>query len=302
MRFLVVILLFTSATLRAQYVPILSQYMFNDLALNPANTGNQDGLSLFGNFRAQWVGIPGAPMTQTFSAHSPLRTKSSAIGLQFFADQIGVDRNTGIFGSYAYHIDMKTSRLSFGLSGGVSLVRSNNSELQVNDGGDVALTDTPLGVMPDASFGMSLNAKKYFVSLSLPMFLGHRFDGTNFRIEHDIRNYNFMLGGGYAIEYGDQRFIKPSLLLKYKIGSRPQADINLMAELHPILEVGVSYRTEEAVIALFKVAPTKQFSIMYSFGMPLTPLSYRQFGSHEIGLRYNFIYKTEISSPRYLGW
>lgn len=302
MRILIVISFLVAFTTRAQYVPILSQYMFNDLSLNPANTGNQDGLSLFGNFRAQWVGIPGAPMTQTFSAHSPLKNSSSAIGLQFFSDKIGVDRNNGIFASYAYRINMKAARLSFGLSGGVFFVRSLNSELQVNNNNDATLTDSPLGVLPDASFGVSLNAKKYFASFSIPLFLGHRYDGTSFKIDHDIRNYNFMLGGGYALQFAEGKHIKPSLLLKYKIGSRPQADINVMAELHPIFELGISYRTEEAAIILLKVLPTKQLSIMYSFGMPLTPISYRQFGSHEIGIRYNFIYKTQISSPRYLGW
>jgi type IX secretion system PorP/SprF family membrane protein len=276
--------------------------MFSDLALNPASTGNQDGLSLFGNFRAQWVGIPGAPMTQSFSAHSPLRNASSAVGIQFFADQIGVDKNTGVFGSYAYRIDMKDSRLAFGVAGGLSLVRSNNASLNVNDNTDGTLTDSPLGVLPDFSFGMSLTAKKYFVSFSLPMFMGHKYDGNQFNIDHDFKNYNIMLGGGYALEYGGGKLLKPSLLLKYKIGSRPQADINIMAELHNIIEAGISYRTEEAVIALVKIKPTPQLAIMYSFGMPVTPLSYRQFGSHELGLRYNFVYKTEISSPRYLGW
>ncbi|MCB9225141.1 MAG: type IX secretion system membrane protein PorP/SprF [Crocinitomicaceae bacterium] len=302
MRVLIVILIFFSVAARAQYVPILSQYMFNDMALNPANTGNQEALSIFGNYRAQWVGIPGAPTTQTLSVHSPLKSLNSAVGLQFFADQIGVNRNTGIYGSYAYRIRMKTARLSFGLSGGISMLRSRNSQLQVNDQGDGSLTDTPLGILPDFSFGASLNSEKYFVSFSLPMFLGYSFDGAKFKIRHDIHDYNFMLGGGYAFNYSNDKQLKPSLLLKYKVGARPQVDINLMAELHPMIEAGISYRTEEAIIGLIKISPTKQLSIMYSFGMPLTAISYRQYGSHELALRYNFIFKTQISSPRYLAW
>lgn len=302
MRLIIVISLLFATVAHGQYVPIISQYMFNDIALNPANTGNQEALSLFGNFRAQWVGIPGAPMTQTFSAHSPLKNKSSAIGIQFFADQIGVDKTTGIFGSYSYGIDMKKSRLSFGLSAGVSLVRSSNSQLNVNDGNDNLLTDSPLGIVPDASFGISFNSEKYFVSFSVPMFLSHTYDGNKIRVKHDFLDYNFMLGGGVALDVGRQQRLKPSLLLKYKPNSRPQADINLMAELHPIFEAGISYRTEESIIALFKFMPTQQFTVMYSFGMPLTPISYRQFGSHEIGLRFNFLYKTKMSNARYLGW
>ena len=294
--------MFLSLSARAQYIPILSQYMFNDMALNPANTGNQDGLSIFANYRAQWVGFPGAPTTQTFSIHSPLKNTNSAVGLQCFADQIGMNRNTGIFGSYAYRINLKQARLSIGLSGGVTLMKSRNSQLEVNDQADALLVNSPLGVLPDFSFGVSWNTKKYFASFSLPMFLGHVYSGTKFKVRNDIHDYNFMLGGGYAFELSDGKKIKPSLLVKYKVGARPQVDINVMANIHPIVEVGLSYRTEESVIALCKIKPTNQLSIMYSFGMPLTAISYRQFGSHELGVRYNFIYKTQISSPRYLGW
>jgi type IX secretion system PorP/SprF family membrane protein len=302
MKYLAFISLLISLNVNAQHTPIISQYMFNDVALNPANTGNQGALSLFGNFRAQWVGIPGAPTTQSFSAHSPLRKSSSSLGVQFFADQIGVSKSTGIFGSYAYRIKMKKSSLAFGLAGGIMMIRSNNSELAVNDNGDFLLVDSPLGVIPDVSFGMSLNSEKYFLTFSIPMFLGHTFDGNKIKIDHDFKNYNFHLGGGYAFNMTADKRIKPSLLLKYKLGTRPQADINVMAELHKVFEAGVSYRTEESIIALLKFLPTQQFSIMYSFGMPLTPISYKQFGSHEIALRFNFLYKTQVSNARYLGW
>ncbi|MBD3638007.1 MAG: type IX secretion system membrane protein PorP/SprF [Crocinitomicaceae bacterium] len=302
MKYLLTILLFVSGAAYAQHVPIISQYMFNDIALNPANTGNQNSLSIFGSYRAQWVGIPGAPKTQSFSAHSPLRNASSSVGIQFFADQIGVDKSTGIFGSYAYRIKMKKVNLSFGLAGGLFLVRSNNSQLAANDSGDELLVDSPLGIMPDVSFGMNLNAKKYFVSFSIPLFLGHTFDGNKIRVNHDIKNYNFMLGGGTSFKVNRRFKIKPSLLLKYKVGARPQLDLNAMIELHELFETGLSYRTEEAIIALFKFSPTRQFSVMYSFGMPITAISYKQFGSHELGLRFNFLYKTELSNARYLGW
>lgn len=302
MRLIFIISLLLCNVVRAQHVPLISQYMFNDMALNPANTGNQDAFSMFGNFRAQWVGIPGAPLTQTFSVHSPMRSESSALGLQFFADQIGVDKTTGIFANYAYRIHMKEARLSFGLSAGINLVKSNNSQLLVNDAGDDLLADTPLGVMPDFSFGMSYNTKKYFFSFSLPMFLGHKFDGNKIRIDHDFRNYNFMLGAGALLKVSRKVNLKPSFLVKYKIGLRPQADINVMAELHPAIEVGVSYRTEEAIIGLLKFKPTQQLGIMYSFGMPITAINYRQFGSHELGVQFNFKYKTNITNPRYLGW
>lgn len=302
MRVILYILCFWSTAVFSQYTPLISQYMFNDVTLNPANTGNKNALSVFGGFRAQWVGIPGAPMTQSFVAHSPLRNKSSALGVQVFADQIGVDRNTGVFGSYAYRIRMKTTTLSFGIAGGINMIKSNNSQLEVNDQGDDLLNDSPLSILPDASFGLALNSKKYFISLSLPMFLGHQpADGT-YRVDHDFEDYNIMFGGGYELVLKNDMSFVPSLLLKYKVGGRPQADINTIFRFNEIFEAGLSYRTEEAIIGLIKVNPSPQFGLMYSFGMPITPINYKQFGSHEIGIAYNFLYRSNTTNPRYLTW
>ena len=305
MRRLIVISLFLFSALNCfgQLLPIRSQYMFNAVPLNPALTGGEDALSISGSFRAQWLGFPGAPLTQSLSVHSPLKGETSAIGIQLFADQIGIDRNTGIYGSYAYRINMKTSRLSFGLAAGVNLVKSKSSELQTYDNQDLLLlNDGPTGVLPNLSFGVNYASKNYFVNFSLPFFLSHRFNGVNYEIEHAFNRYNFLLGAGASFKIGQKTILKPSFLFKYQIGNRSQFDINLMAAFNPMIEAGLSYRTQEALIALFKVNANNQLSFMYSFGLPLGKLLNNSAGSHEIGLKYNFLYKTPSQNPRYLGW
>ena len=288
----------------SQLVPIQSQYMFNGIALNPAFTGSEDAFSIVGSMRAQWLGFPGAPTTQSLSAHAPLKGMKSAIGLQVYADQIGVSKNTGIFGSYAYRLQVsKKSSLSFGVAGGVNLIKTNYSQLQGNDPDDIAaLNDTPLGILPDISLGMHYYTDKFFVNLSLPMFLSHRFDEMKFKIENNVRNYNVMLGTGYLFSFKNGIELKPSFLGKYKADSKMQLDFNLMSKFNEHFEMGLSYRTAEALIALFKINVNQQFSIMYSAGAPLNPILKQSFGSHELSLKYTFLYKTKITSPRFLGW
>lgn len=286
-----------------QHLSLQTQYLFNSVALNPATTGNEDAFSVVGSFRAQWIGLPGAPLTQSITAHAPLKKMKSAFGLQIFADQIGVTRNTGIFGSYAYRLKFENASLRFGLAGGINMVRSHFSKLEVNDQNDQEImSDSPLAILPDVSFGLHLSGKKYFLSFSVPMFLSHEFEGSQFRLRHDFKNYNLMLGGGYHFHFESGAKFKPSVLIRYRYDARPQADFNLMYSFNKSVEAGLSYRTEEALIALFEVQPTKQFSFMYSFGFPMNPLWKYTFGSHEFSLKYNFRYKTVITSPRYLGW
>ena len=66
-----------------------TQYMYNTININPAYAGSRDVLSVFGLHRSQWVGLDGAPVTNTFAIHSPLRNENVGLGLSFINDRIG---------------------------------------------------------------------------------------------------------------------------------------------------------------------------------------------------------------------
>ncbi len=74
MKKLIIILLFALSSISgfsqqdAQY----TQYMYNTININPAYAGTREVLSIFGLHRTQWVGLDGAPVTNTFSLKSKL--------------------------------------------------------------------------------------------------------------------------------------------------------------------------------------------------------------------------------------
>ena len=70
----------------AQY----TQYMYNTIAVNPAYAGSRGALSIAALHRSQWVGLDGAPITQTFNIHSPISSKVGA-GLSISGDS-GIDK------------------------------------------------------------------------------------------------------------------------------------------------------------------------------------------------------------------
>ena len=70
-------------------------------------------------YRNQWVGFHGAPVSETFSIHSPMRDKRVALGLNIINDKIGPTNNIGAFGTYAYHLPAGGGKLSMALRGGV---------------------------------------------------------------------------------------------------------------------------------------------------------------------------------------
>ena len=97
---------------RAQQDPQYSQYMFNQLAINPAYAGSKEALNAAAFVRSQWTGIDGAPNTETVTIHGPLRKKRVGLGFAVIADQIGPKNSIGALGSYAYRIPIGNAKLA----------------------------------------------------------------------------------------------------------------------------------------------------------------------------------------------
>ena len=303
MRVLIIISFLVSFSAYGQYTSLQSQYMFNLIALNPAATGSEEVMSVIGSFRAQWVGFEGAPTTESITVHAPLKDMNSSVGVQLYADQIGVDNRTTINALYSYRINMDNASLRLGVSGGASFIQSKYSELNVFSPDDAELgSNTPVGVQPNVGFGAYYTADRCFASFSIPALLGHRFDDNQFKSFADFQNYNFLLGGGYEFDLKNEMGMKPSVLIKFRPNNRVQIDFNATLKLNGRFDVGLSYRTEEAMIGMFEAMITNQFYAMYSFGMPISSIAKFTFGSHEIGLKYNFVYQSNTQGPRFAGW
>ena len=56
----------------AQQLPQFSQYMYNTISINPAYAGSREIMVMNLLNRNQWLGVYGAPVTQTLSAHSSI--------------------------------------------------------------------------------------------------------------------------------------------------------------------------------------------------------------------------------------
>lgn len=97
----------------AQY----TQYMYNPMNVNPAYAGSRDVLSIFGMHRTQWLGLEGAPVTNTISIHTPLKESAFGLGLSIVNDKIGPSDENSISIDVAYRISLSNSVLAFGLKG-----------------------------------------------------------------------------------------------------------------------------------------------------------------------------------------
>ena len=108
--FLLISLLMLCLKSNAQFDQEFTQYMNNEMFINPAYTGTREYTSASLAYRNQWVGFDGAPITQTFSIHTPIK-KNWGLGFSALNEKIGITHQLKFSGSYAYQIELNTIQL-----------------------------------------------------------------------------------------------------------------------------------------------------------------------------------------------
>ena len=112
----------------AQY----TQYMYNTVNVNPAYAGSRGVMSIFGLHRTQWVGLDGAPVTNTLAFNTPIKDTKIGIGLSFVNDRIGPTTQNDISADFSYTIKTSESYdLSFGIKASANLFNLDKNKLNV---------------------------------------------------------------------------------------------------------------------------------------------------------------------------
>ncbi len=295
-------ILFLSVIVSAQYTPLLSQYTFNGLAINPAFAGSYDVLSVSISDRNQWVGFDGAPVTQTIAAHMPMKNENIALGVLMYRDVIGVSQDNGIFGNYAYRIKVKDGKLSIGVCGGISFKQAKLNETTIVQTEDVVFSkNSSISVLPNFSIGGYYYTKKYYIGISSPFIFSEEFDDEkeNFSSRYDFSKSNIMITGGYKYDINSIYSLKPSILFKTNFCTGTQLDMILAAEHSQFGGFGLGFRSNESVLFLLKIRFNDQIFLGYSYDLSTSKLANFNSGTHEIYLTYQFIYHSKTVSSRF---
>ena len=112
----------------AQY----TQYMYNTINVNPAYAGSRGVMSIFGLHRTQWVGLDGAPVTNSLSINSPIENSNLGVGFSFVNDRLGPTDENNISIDLSYTIKTsETYKLSFGVKGSADLFSFDATKLNI---------------------------------------------------------------------------------------------------------------------------------------------------------------------------
>jgi len=289
--------------LHAQQDPQYSQYMFNQMAINPAYAGSKEALSAAALFRSQWTGLDGAPQTETFTIHGPLKKKKVGLGFTVIGDQIGPKKSIGALGSYAYRIPIRNGKLSFGLRVGIYNYTYNWSEITYKDQNDVYNTGNSTSkIVPTADAGLYYYTNTMYIGFSAThLYNGRLTDAANPTGDNAELSPHIFFTFGKAWSLSDKLIFSPSLVLKGAKNAPYTADLNLCFRIKERIWLGVSLRSSYGAVALLQFQLTDKLKLGYSYDFGFNKIGRAGGGSHEIMIGYDFnIFKSKMMSPRYL--
>jgi type IX secretion system PorP/SprF family membrane protein len=295
------VIIFTN-TFKAQQESMYTHYMYNTLWLNPAYAGTRDALTVTGIHRSQWVAFDGAPLDQTLTMHMPVFNGKAGAGLSLLNDKIGPTKSTIVSLDYAYHLKLNTkSKISFGLKGLLNVYNNNINTLSLDNQADAAFSDNTQSIRPNVGTGIYYYRERFFAGISSPKLLENKNISNSLGVLSVAQRHYYFIMGSVA-DIGKTVKFKQTLFIKATASAPLQGDFTGTFVFNDKLYLGAMYRTGDALGFLLGYNISNQFNIGYSFDWSITNTTGRyNLGSHEIMLRYDFIYKdaAKIRSPRY---
>ena len=292
---LIILLTLFTGTLVAQQLPQFSQHIYNKQVLNPAATGSEMYIVSQLTHRSQWVGFGNAPTTQFLGVHSSINRKNYGVGGYIFNDSYGPFNNFGLNGSYAYHIEVsRKTKLGFGLSSTISQFSINGNKIELNNDIDplINLSSSESSLKYNGSFGLLLHHDTYYFGFSALNIIPQK-DKVFTSLDTPgalpaATHFNTIAGVG--IDLDNDNTLYPSILVKYINNNPIQVDLNIRYIYSNIFEIGASYRSGDAIVAIVNMYVMEDLNLIYSYDFTTSNVSKASSGSHEITLRYKFYY------------
>ena len=303
--FLLILALGTTS-LSAQQDPQYTQYMYNTVAINPAYAGNRGVTSIVGLHRSQWVGLDGAPRTQSLSIHSPIGEGKVGLGLSIVNDALGPSQETYVGADFSYTINTsENGKLSFGLKAGGHILDVDFTKLTLFDVTDPRFSqniDNKLS--PIIGAGLYYHTENFYAGVSVPNLIEtEHFDLSNNSssviARERIHYYGIM---GYTFDISDQLKLKPSTLVKMVAGAPLQVDLTANFLVMEKLHLGSAYRWSAALSGLvgFQVSDSMLIGLAYDRESTDLGDTFYNDGSFEVFLRFELFNEYDrMLTPRF---
>ncbi|AEM72370.1 putative membrane protein [Allomuricauda ruestringensis DSM 13258] len=277
----------------AQQAPQFTQYLYNPVSINPAFAGSTKGFSAILMHRSQWSGFEGAPSTQMFSAHTPLRNEKVGLGLSLVSDALGEEKFDYLYGDFSYTLQVgRTTRLAFGIKAGFTHYSLSPELLNRPDvQSDPYFNYYSDSWSPNVGVGSFLYGKRWYVAVSVPQMFNVDYivdTDTSFRVSD---RPNLYVTAGYDFPLANSITLKPRSMVILTDAAPVSIDAGANVSFHDRFMIGANYRfnSYDAVGGLGSFMIGKKLMLGYAYEVPVSGIRPYTGGTHEFFLRYDFI-------------
>ncbi len=300
-----------SGETHAQQLAQYSMTMLDKYRFNPGYGGMDASLSITGAIKSQWESIPGAPKSQTITAHMPLYIANGGVGFQFFHDAIGVEESMGFMASYNYVMETNIGLFSFGLSAGLVQKKLDGSLLRTPDGvyeGSTIIHNDPIlsstqgsGLGPTGSIGVYFANDFLEAGIAMDQVMGNQVtlnneEQTTFSLKRTLNAF-----AEYYLPLTETVDLYPAVFAKSDL-TQTQLDVSARAEFRELYYTGLVFRgysaeTIDAVAIFLGARVSSKLSVSYAYDITLSSLRSFSEGTHEVVLNYNLNKPIGVGRP-----
>lgn len=273
---IIVLLLMSSAGIKAQELAHYNLYIQNNFLYNAAYAIDGKGISAFVNSHIQWVGFDGAPRVNTFGIRGSI-TENSGLGLIVISNKTGVLNNFTTNLNYAFRGKFSDEHyFQLGLGAGIMSDKLSGVN-QYTDASDDLLTNETFN---GTGFSSRIGGVYYLKGFEAQVIMPHIYRRKGLDLfSLGIVSYNYQVNESWDL--------KPSVLIKGEGTTPQQGDINLMGMWSKTIWAQAGYRTNKSLIIGLGFN-FKGFGLGYAYQTNSKELANASGGTHEIQLIYGF--------------
>ncbi|HEV7230585.1 MAG TPA: type IX secretion system membrane protein PorP/SprF [Bacteroidia bacterium] len=288
--FFLILFVFCSV-LRAQQIPYYTQFPNYYVAYNPAFAGTKKNINMMVDYRNQWVGFEGAPVTQGFYLDSRFMKGMMGAAGSVVSDETGPYKRIVYALSYAFHIHFPDFEISLGAQGSMNKTFWDARLVSVHNSGDPAVDRSMLDYkwIPNASAGVLIYNDRFHFGLSMLNMIGDHANYYKGDPGHAAKitvtpNYYFTVG--YNFSENPDFIWQNSLIAMYATSSPINIEYNLKLHMKKSIFIGADIRIKDAIALQAGVTIIGKMQIGYSYDIVTFPIGSYQKGTHEITLAY----------------
>lgn len=294
----------------AQEDPQISQYMFNQMTVNPGYTGSEDGICASAWDREDYVGVPGAKNVTVLGVSSSVKPFgiSSGVGINVANDRIGFNNDKSANISYAYRMDLGSGKLGIGINAGVinnaidptwRTISSDGSSILNGKGNDPSIPDKENIYALDVSAGLFYKTEDLYLGLSCTHLNKPKLTYQGTSVNPSYVNRHFYLMSGYTIQLPNPALqLIPSFCV-HTDTKVAQVTLNTNLLYNKRFWGGISFRPGDAVVGIVGLELLNGIRLGYSYDFVISDISKTTSGGHEFMVSYCFKINKEKIPQRY---